>query len=351
MAGKDAAQVSGPFFRHNSYGFRRAKMTSRRLTLTAFFLAGSMVSVAPRLAAAQDAPPPAPTAPPAADQPAAPPPPAAAPAPVATIINVPAGTKVLLETRSAVNTKSAKPGDGVYLYSTFPVVVGNRVVIPSGVYVQGVVDSVVRPGRGLGAQKAQLNMHFTSMIFPNGSVVEIPGVVNGLPGAEHQKVNGDEGTIQQEGGSNKAHNAGETAKVAVPTGATIGSIGGLQAGHPLAGGLEGAGAGLAAAGIVALFTRGADVNIPSGTQVEMVLQRPLQVQEANINGPTSLVPASSASSRCPSPAASASSALPAVSAAASAARLHAPAGAIFLRRSSQPPRFFIFVETESRRNS
>jgi hypothetical protein len=264
-------------------------MTTHRLALTAFLLAGT-------LAAAQTAPPPPP-----APQPETTPAPEAAPAPDPRIINIPAGTKVLLEVRSAINTKSARPGDGVYLSSTFPVVVGNRVVIPSGVYVQGVVDSVVRPGRGIGAQKAQLNMHFTSMIFPNGSVVEIPGVVNSMPGAEHQKVNGDEGTIEQDGGSNKAHNAGETAKVAVPTGATIGSIGGLEGGHPLAGGLEGAGAGLAAAGIVALFTRGADVNIPSGTQVEMVLQRPLLVQEANINGPTSLVPASSQQQPLPKP--------------------------------------------------
>ena len=282
-------------------------MTSRRLTFTVFpvaltLLAGTLVALAPPLAAAQDAPPPTAPTPPAAGQPAAPTPaPAAAPVPAASLIDVPAGTKVLLETRSAVNTKTAKPGDGVYLYSTFPVVVGSRVVIPSGVYVQGIVDSVVRPGRGVGAKKAQLNMHFTSMIFPNGSVVEIPGVVNSLPGAEHQKVNGDEGTIQQDGGSNKGHNAGETAKVAVPTGATIGSIGGLESGHPLAGGLEGAGAGLAAAGIVALFTHGADVNIPSGTQIEMVLQRPLQVQEANINGPTSLVPASSGQQPLPKP--------------------------------------------------
>jgi type IV secretion system protein VirB10 len=264
-------------------------MTSSRAAFTALLLAGS-------LAAAQDTP--QTPAPPAPLQTAT-----AAPVPAAApkVILVPAGTKVLLETRSAVNTKSAKPGDGVYLYSTFPVVVGSRVVIPSGVYVQGIVDSVVRPGRGVGAKKAQLNMHFTSMIFPNGSVVEIPGMVNSMPGAEHQKVNSQEGTIEQDGGSNKAHNAGETAKVAVPTGATIGSIGGLEGGHPLAGGLEGAGAGLAAAGIVALFTRGADVNIPSGTQVEMVLQRPLQVQEANVNGPTSLVPASSQQQPLPKP--------------------------------------------------
>src|SRR5487761_2436690 len=44
---------------------------------------------------------------------------------------VPAGTKVLLQLRSAINTRSAKPGDGVYLASTFPVVVGNRVMIPA----------------------------------------------------------------------------------------------------------------------------------------------------------------------------------------------------------------------------
>jgi len=282
-------------------------MTSSRVALTAFLLAGTLAAAAQEPPTPAPAAPPTPQAAPAPTQTAPATPPASTPespavaAPAPHIILVPAGTKVLLETRSAVNTKSAHPGDGVYLYSTFPVVVGNRVVIPSGVYVQGIVDSVVRPGRGMGAQKAQLNMHFTSMIFPNGSVVEIPGVVNSMPGAEHQKVNGDEGTIQQDGGSNKAHNAGETAKIAVPTGATIGSIGGLEGGHPLAGGLEGAGAGLAAAGIVALFTRGADVNIPSGTQVEMVLQRPLQVQEANVNGPTSLVPASSQQQPLPKP--------------------------------------------------
>src|SRR5579863_4194031 len=194
---------------------------------------------------------------------------------------VPAGTKVLLQLRSGINTKSARSGDGVYLASTFPVVVGNRVMIPSGVYVQGVVDRVQRAGRVKG--RAQLDMHFTSIIFPNGSVVEIPGVVSNLPGARQQTVKDDgEGTIQQDG--NKGRNAGKTAEIAIPTGGTIGSIGGLDSGHPLAGGIAGAGAGLAAVGLVSLFTRGADVNIESGTQVEMVLQRPLLLEEENLMG-------------------------------------------------------------------
>ena len=203
---------------------------------------------------------------------------AAVPAAPKTFV-VPAGTKVLLQLRSSINTKSAKPGDGVYLASTFPVVVGNRVMIPAGVYVQGEVDRVQRAGRVKG--KAQLDMHFTSMIFPNGSVVEIPGTVNSLPGAKQQSVKDDkEGTIEQD--SDKTRNMGKVAEVSVPTGATVGAIGGLGSGHPLAGGIAGIGAGLATAGLVSLFTRGADVNIESGTQVEMVLQRPLELQELNL---------------------------------------------------------------------
>ncbi len=200
--------------------------------------------------------------------------------PAKKIYTVPAGTKVLLELRSAVDTKSAKPGDGVYLSSTFPVVVGNRVMIPNGVYVQGMVDRVQRGGL---RAKAQLDMHFTSIIFPNGSVVEIPGVVDSVPGSRDQKVvNDGEGTIQQNG--DKGRNAGKTAEIALPTGAGVGTIGGAAAGHPIEGGLAGLGAGLATVGIVSLFTRNADLFIPRGTQVEMVLQRPLMLEEANLAG-------------------------------------------------------------------
>ena len=201
-----------------------------------------------------------------------------APAAATKTYTVPAGTKVLLQLRSGINTKSARAGDGVYLSSTFPVVVGSRVMIPAGVYVQGVVDNVVHPGvKG----RAQLNMHFTSIIFPNGTVVEIPGVVNSMPGAKTTEMKDAEGTI--EGKGDKGRNVGRTAEIAIPTGGTVGSIGGLGAGHPVEGGLIGLGAGAVTTGIVALFTKNADINIESGTAVEMVLQRPLLLEEANLS--------------------------------------------------------------------
>src|SRR5208337_5087672 len=157
---------------------------------------------------------------------------------------------------------------------------------------QGVVDRIQRGGRIKG--QAQLDMHFTSIIFPNGSVVEIPGVVDSMPGAKNQSVKDDgEGTIQQNG--DKGREAGQVAEIALPTGAGVGTIGGASTGHPIEGGLAGLGAGLATVGLVSLFTRNAEVEIPSGTQVEMLLQQPLRLEESNVAGGSSsnstLVPA------------------------------------------------------------
>src|SRR5664279_1951402 len=197
--------------------------------------------------------------------------------PAAPTFLVPQGTKILLSLTSAVNTKSAKPGDGVYLISTFPVVVGTHVLIPAGVYVQGSVDQVVRPGHVKG--RAQVGMHFTSLIFPNGSVVMIPGVVNSLPGSAGAKVKDGEGTIEQP--SNKGRDLGTVLKGAA-IGAEGGVIGGAATGSMGQAIGYGSLAGALAGGIYTLFQRGDDVNIPQGSIVEMVLQRPLILQEENM---------------------------------------------------------------------
>jgi type IV secretion system protein VirB10 len=236
------------------------------------------VVVTGALSAAAQAPPVAPATPNAAansDSGA----PRPAPQPAAKTIEIPAGTKVLLTIRSAINTKTAQAGDGVYLQSSFPVIANGRAVIPAGVFVQGVVDSVERHIRIKGP--AKLTMHFTSMVFPNGTVVEIPGQVNSLPGSDGPKVKGDEGTVQQGSG------AGDVAKAAgrgALAGASVGSVAGGVNGHPFEGvGIGGAGGAVVGAA-VALFTHGNDISIPSGTPIEMVLRAPLVLQESNLGG-------------------------------------------------------------------
>jgi hypothetical protein len=223
--------------------------------------------------------------------------PAAAPAvpaeTTAQTFTVPAGTKVLLSLKSGINTKTAQQGDGVYLVSSFPVVGSSRIMIPVGVYVQGVVDHVVRPGRVKG--RAQIDLHFTTMIFPNGSVVDVPGVLNSLPGSDGPKVKDGEGTVEQAG--NKGRDVGNVLKGAA-IGAEGGVIGGAASGDVAKGVGYGSLAGAAAGVIYTLFTRGNDIVIPSGTSVEMVLQRPFVLQQSQLagnnqaNGQAQMVPAS-----------------------------------------------------------
>ena len=294
----EAILVSGRFVYENKRGGEEMMRGLQRAMAAGLLLGVGVTATCRGLAQTPAQPDSATSAP--AQEPAAPPSPASQPASTPATVpspplttdaapavaakrtyTVPAGTKVLLQLRSSINTRSSKPGDGVYLASTFPVVVGTRVMIPAGVYVQGVVDRVVRAGRVKG--RSQLDMHFTSIIFPNGTVVEIPGLVNSLPGASKQTVKDDgEGTVEQEG--DKGRHAGTVAKIAIPTGGSVGSLGGYGAGHPVEGGVIGIAAGVGAVGLATLFTRGADVNIESGAQVEMILQRPLLLEEENLNG-------------------------------------------------------------------
>jgi len=196
---------------------------------------------------------------------------AAAPA----VIVVPAGTKVPLVLKHAVSSKNAQVGDHLYLETTFPVVQNNRMVIPPGTYVQGEVAAVKRPGRIKG--RAELLVHFTTMIFPNGYTVSFPGALDNVPGADTQRVKDKEGTIQAEGqkGKDVATAAGTTA-----TGTLIGAATGGGRGAGI-----GAGVGGATGLIIAMLTRGNDVRLDAGTGMEMVLERPLTLEEAQLSRP------------------------------------------------------------------
>ena len=85
---------------------------------------------------------------------------------------LPAGTSVFLALTNPVMTGSAKAGDSIYAETTFPVAANTRMAIPAGTDVQGVIDAVARPGKF--STHAQLQIHFTKVIFTNGYTVELP---------------------------------------------------------------------------------------------------------------------------------------------------------------------------------
>jgi hypothetical protein len=205
---------------------------------------------------------------------------AASPAPAAVsdpnALTIPAGTKIPLSLAQAISTKNAREGDAVYATTAFPFVIDNRIVIPAGSYIQGKISHAERAGHGHG--RAEILMHFTSIIFPSGYTVMLGGSVENTPGADNKGVKDSEGTIQQD------KDTGKKVEDAARNGAYGGTVGGI--GGALGGGLNGAriGAGAGAvAGIAwALLKRGADVKLEVGTSIEMEIQRAITVDGTRI---------------------------------------------------------------------
>jgi predicted lipid-binding transport protein (Tim44 family) len=190
---------------------------------------------------------------------------------------IPAGSRIPLLLKQAISTKNAREGDSVYAETAFPFVLNDRVLVPAGTYIQGKISHVERAGRVRG--RAELLIHFTSLIYPSGYTVMLPASVENTPGAEDHTVKDKEGTIQQD------KNTGKRIEDAAKGGA-IGTMGGATAGGLATGGLNGArvGAGVgAAAGIAwALLKHGPDVRLDVGTSIEMEVQRDIKLDASRI---------------------------------------------------------------------
>jgi hypothetical protein len=195
----------------------------------------------------------------------------AEPAPRGKLL-VPAGTRVPLVLKNAISTKSARVGDSVYAQTSFPIAVNNRMVIPAGTYVQGRISDVKRAGRLKG--RAEVLFHFTSLVFPSGYTVSLPGAVD-ASGSDTNRIKDKEGTIQHEG--EKGKDAATVAKTA-GEGAAIGAI----ASRGVKGAAVGGGLGAATGMAIAMLTRGSDVRLEPGQTVEMTLQRDLLLDEGRV---------------------------------------------------------------------
>jgi hypothetical protein len=199
---------------------------------------------------------------------------AAAPNP--NTFTIPSGTKIPLLLKQAISTKNAREGDPVYAETAFPYVVNDRVIVPAGSYIQGKISRVERAGHGNG--RAEILMHFTSIIYPSGYTVMLPGSVQNTPGAEDNSVKDEEGTIQQDS------DTGKKVEDAARDGAYGGAVGGIGGGvgGGFSGARLGAGAGAAAGIAYALLKRGNDVRLDVGTSIEMEIQRPITVDTTRI---------------------------------------------------------------------
>ena len=181
-------------------------------------------------------------------------------------IIVPSGTHLPLVLHNAVTTRSAKPGDPVYLETLFPIMAEGHVVIPAGSYVSGEVTESKRPGRVKGQGEIMLKLN--TLILPNGYMVNLNASPGGSAGTGGNESMDSEGKVK--GDTDKTGDIGTVA-----TGTAAGAaIGGLASRTPAGAGI-GAGIGAAAALLAVLLTRGPEAELPRGTTLEAVLNRPI----------------------------------------------------------------------------
>ena len=196
------------------------------------------------------------------------------PDPNATVI--PAGTKIPLLLKQAISTKNAREGDAVYAETAFPFVMNDRILIPAGTYIQGKIMHTEQAGRS--KKRAEILIHFTSMIYPTGYTVMLPGSVENTPGADSNGVKDKEGTIQADKDTGKRV---EDAAKGAAVGGTVGSIAGAAAGG-FNGARYGGLAGIAGGVAWALLKHGPEVKLEVGTSLEMEIQRSIPVDASRI---------------------------------------------------------------------
>jgi hypothetical protein len=176
---------------------------------------------------------------------------------------IPEGTRFIIRLDDTLDTKKLKPGKSFKAKLSEDLVAPNGAVIPAGKKVKGHVSSIDRGMRG------RLLLSFDEIETRHGWRPLI-ATVTGVPGEKSVKQDtGSEGEIQKRGADKKRVVEG------VIIGAAVGAAAGAAAGGPH-GAVIGAAAGGALGGGAGLITD-RDLKLNKGTQIEVRLDRPLQV--------------------------------------------------------------------------
>ena len=85
--------------------------------------------------------------------------------------------------------KNAREGDAVYAETAFPFVVNDRILVPAGTYIQGKIMHTEQAGTVV-EKRAEILIHFTSMIYPTGYTVMLPASVEKHPRERQQRREG-----------------------------------------------------------------------------------------------------------------------------------------------------------------
>ena len=185
-------------------------------------------------------------------------------------LSVPEGTTLRLRLNNTISTRSSRQGDRFTATVSEPVYLQDTstVAIPVGSRVAGAVSMVERPGRVKGV--AQLHLRYETLTPPGGKEYSLQASTVSVQDKEGNRVDEGEGTVKGKKSTGRdAATVGGTSAL----GAIIGGIAGGGKGAAI-----GAGAGAAAGVGGVLATRGKEIDLPSGTPVEIRLLQTLELR-------------------------------------------------------------------------
>lgn len=191
--------------------------------------------------------------------------------PAVVYYNVNAGEVLRVRMNQTISSETARVGDQFSTTVVDPVYAGGVEVIPAGSVVTGRVATVDRASRK--SKAGSIGVHFIALRMPTGITRTINGDLTDRSGSDinsdnEGEVSGDSATKR-----NVVFIGGGAA-----TGALIGAIAGGGKGAGI-GALIGGGLGTAGA----LFSKGHEAVVKSGTEFGVVLNQTLSLPAANVH--------------------------------------------------------------------
>ncbi len=180
---------------------------------------------------------------------------------------IPAGTTLHCRLTQTISTTLNFQGDAFTANVTEPYIVNGHEIIPVGSTITGRIADLIRPGRIKGVGEMRLTAEQIS--FPDGRIAQINAVLLTTYGADGVKVDSEEGLVR--GPSSRFKDLREIG-LGMGGGGFVGTLLGGFHGAVIGGAIVG-GAALADT----LRKRGTDLTLPTGTQLNYQLTRPLLV--------------------------------------------------------------------------
>jgi hypothetical protein len=177
--------------------------------------------------------------------------PAPPPPPQPVTVTVPANTIVTVRTIDSIDSKTNQAGQLFKASLDAPIVVDNRVIVPSG--ADAYIKLVNAKSAGHVTGRSELSLELASVVFQ---------------GNTYNVVSSD----VKQSGTSRGKQSAERIGGGAALGALIGAVAGGGKGAAI-GAAVGGGAGTG----VQVFTHGQQVKIPSETRLDFTLQQPLEI--------------------------------------------------------------------------